>query len=205
MTEQSSQSSGRAKDWQLTASAFYQLLTWLDEGESSSGQAYLELRRRLVGYFDRKKCAAPEDLADETLNRVARRLEAEGTIETETPAKYCYIVARFVFLESLRSQKINSIVEEAAVDKLVNVSPDQAEQTAMREKTLACLERCTKRLDPEKRDLILGYYIGAQQEKIQNRRQMAESLGISVNALSIRACRIRDRLRSCVEHCVTSA
>lgn len=63
------------------------------------------MRARLVAYFDHKNCAAPNDLADETLNRVAHRLEEEGIIESETPAKYCYIVARFVFMENVRAAR----------------------------------------------------------------------------------------------------
>src|SRR2546423_645005 len=78
------------KEWILAPAAFRRLLQWLDEGTDSEGQKYLEMRRRLVAYFDRKSCAAPDELADETLNRVARRLIEEGAIETKTPAKYCY-------------------------------------------------------------------------------------------------------------------
>src|SRR5437773_7282134 len=74
------------KDWQLTQPVFRRLLRWLDQGPGSEGQQYLEMRRRLVAYFDRKNCSGPDDLADETLNRVARRLEEEGHIEAETPA-----------------------------------------------------------------------------------------------------------------------
>jgi len=58
------------KDWVLTPDAFDQLLQWLDQGTSSSGESYLEMRRRLVAYFNRKHCPAPDELADETLNRV---------------------------------------------------------------------------------------------------------------------------------------
>src|SRR5262245_39264859 len=92
----------RKGDWVLTKSAFRQLLAWLDEGANSDGSRYLEIRKRLVLYFDRKNCLTPDELADETLNRVARRLEEEGTITTDAPAHYCYIVARFVLLEDLR-------------------------------------------------------------------------------------------------------
>ena len=103
----------------LTPKAFDALLNWLDEGTDSSGEVYLEMRRRLVAYFDRKNCAAPEELADETLNRVARRLEEEGNITSDTPAHYCYIVARFVFLEYLRARKnevpLNELVRHPAV------------------------------------------------------------------------------------------
>ncbi|MEK7725485.1 MAG: hypothetical protein AAB336_14120, partial [Acidobacteriota bacterium] len=83
------------KNWTMTADAFANLLKWLDEGADSEGQNYLEIRLRLVAYFDRKNCLNPDELADETLNRAARRLQEEGKIESETPAKYCYIVAKF--------------------------------------------------------------------------------------------------------------
>src|SRR5207248_6379497 len=73
-----------------------------DEGVDSGGQKYVEMRRRLVSYFGRKRCLAPDELADDTLNRVARRLEEEGTITDAPPARYCYVVAKFVFLEYLR-------------------------------------------------------------------------------------------------------
>ncbi|MGH9902780.1 MAG: hypothetical protein ACRD68_13310, partial [Pyrinomonadaceae bacterium] len=78
------------KDWALTESAFGRLLDWLDEGVDSGGEKYMEMRRRLVAYFGRKNCQAPGELADETLNRVARRLEEEGAITDATPAHYCY-------------------------------------------------------------------------------------------------------------------
>jgi len=56
------------------------LLKWLDGGADSGGERYLEIRRRLVSYFDRRNCTSPDELADETLNRVARRLEEKGAI-----------------------------------------------------------------------------------------------------------------------------
>ena len=90
------------RDWQPDKAAFDRLLAWLDEGTESRGERYLEMRERLVDYFGRRDCPFPEDLADETLNRVARRLEETGSIDDVVPARYCYIVAKFVFLESLR-------------------------------------------------------------------------------------------------------
>ncbi|HSO73947.1 MAG TPA: hypothetical protein VLU47_03850, partial [Blastocatellia bacterium] len=74
-----------------TQGAFHRLLGWLDEESDSGGQRYLEIRRRLVLYFDRKNCRTPDELADETLNHVTPRLEEEGAIITDTPANYCYI------------------------------------------------------------------------------------------------------------------
>lgn len=192
-----------AKEWTLGASAFHRLLEWLDEGAGSSGQSYLELRRRLVAYFDRKDCPAPDDLADETLNRVARRLDELGTIDIEAPAKYCYIIARHVFLENLRERQNYRLLDDAA-PQTVTSPPDPDDEKVVREKMLDCLEGCTKTIDAAKRDLILRYYIGKQQVKIKNRQALARELGISVNALSIRACRIREKLGACVKQCVST-
>src|SRR4051812_11112551 len=105
MSDTSIPESTRKSDWTLTQQAFRRLLEWLDEGKGSEGDSYLEIRKRLVLFFDRKNCRLPEELADETLNRVARRLEEEGKIVGDSPARYCYIVARFVLLEWFREEK----------------------------------------------------------------------------------------------------
>jgi hypothetical protein len=68
------------KDWTPTESSLQQFLHWLDEGVDSGGQKYLEMRRRLVTYFDRKNCLSADELADETLSRVAQKLQEKGSI-----------------------------------------------------------------------------------------------------------------------------
>lgn len=186
------------KNWSITPDIFKRLLKWLDEGESSDGQKYLEMRGRLIAFFDRKNCLLPDELADETLNRVARRLEEEGKIETETPAKYCYITARFIFLESLRGKEKQNIPLDDSLKQSAAAETNEKEE---KEKMLDCLENCTGKLDAQNREIILGYYVGEERTKIENRRAIAARLEISVNALSIRACRIRDKLETCVKKC----
>ena len=197
------------KDWVLTPGAFANLLSWLDEGGDSGGERYLEMRRRLVSYFDRKNCVAPEELTDETLNRVARRLEEEGSITNTLPAQYCYIVAKYVFLEYYRRSD-RSQVSFDDLSRSGRVAPDAAaasdleEDRASKEKMLGCLDHCLENLDPDNRDLIIQYYRGEQRTKIENRRAAAARLGITMNALSIRAFRLRDRLEACVRKCSNS-
>jgi hypothetical protein len=102
------------KDWILNPQAFRQFLNWLDEGVDSNGERYLEMRRRLARYFDRRGCSSPDDLADETLNRVARQLEEKGEIVGASPAHYCYIVAKFVFQEfGRRSEQNQTSLDQA--------------------------------------------------------------------------------------------
>lgn len=192
------------KDWTLTSSALDRLLIWLDEGRNSEGQRYLEMRRRLSSYFDRKNCSIPDELADETLNRVARRLQEDAGIGSEIPAKYCYIVARFVFMEHLRAQEKDEALRRQIQRQQQENNPKREIeiQNEIKEKMLYCLEQCTGKLAPSNRELILRYYIGKERVKIENRRALAESLGMTMNALSIRACRIRDELEACVKTCV---
>jgi DNA-directed RNA polymerase specialized sigma24 family protein len=182
--------------------AFRQFLHWLDDGADSRGEKYLEMRRRLVAYFDRKNCVAPDDLADETLNRVARRLEEEGAITGTAPAQYCYITAKFVFLEYLRegarSQTSLSEMSPGEADAVLGAASVADAEVQSKESLSACLEECLASLAPADRDLILNYYQGEQRSKIEGRRVLATRLHLSVNALSIKACRIRNKLEVCV-------
>lgn len=188
----------------LTPLAFGRLLEWLDEGVASNGEAYLEMRRRLVSYFDRRNRPAPDELADDTLNRIARTLEETGAIAITPAARYCYVVAKFVLLEDLRRREHTNVSIDAPrgdVAKGLGTSPQPDEGLAIRERRLGCLERCLEELTPAQRELIVEYYQDERREKIERRRHMASRLSISMNALGIRACRIRDALERCVGTC----
>jgi DNA-directed RNA polymerase specialized sigma24 family protein len=190
----------------LTEVAFSRLLSWLDNGEESSGGTYLEMRRRLVLYFDRRNRWDADELADETLNRIGKTLEATGAIAVTPPARYCYVVARFVRLENFRRQRLQVSIEESHGAE-VSALPEPAhlvadEGLAIREHRLDCLERCLDQRKPDQRQLVVDYYRD-EQRQIERRRDMASRLGITMNALSIRACRIRGSLEACVESCRT--
>ena len=187
---------------ELSQFVFERLLSWLDDGTESHGERYLEMRRRLVSYFDRRNRPAADELADETLNRVARTLEQTGGIATRPPARYCYVIARFVLLEDLRRERRHVGLDETR--QTIDVRASMAEPTedlTLREQRLDCLDRCLERLKPEQRMLIVDYYRDSRRQKIERRRELADRLGISMNALAIRACRIRDALLTCLEEC----
>ena len=198
----------RRGGWTLSKDALQRLLNWLDDGANSDGYAYVAMRRRLRDYFDRKNCQAADDLADETLTRVARRLEEEGITRDDTPARYCYIVARFVFLEHLREIKAHRLLAQGSGDVVPQPftppAADAAEATGAQETLLACLQKCVEELDQLNQKIITLYYIGSERAKIDNRRNLAESLGLTQNALTIRACRIRTRLDACVRRCASA-
>ena len=95
--------------------------------------------------------------------------------------------------------EVESETGHRSLEPAVKPQPDSA--AATREKMLDCLDRSLKRLTAEESLLILEYYQGEQQEKIQRRAQIAMLLGVTANALSIRACRIRNKLEALVRAC----
>jgi DNA-directed RNA polymerase specialized sigma24 family protein len=186
--------------------AFRQFLSWLDEGVDSGGEKYVDMRRRLAVYFDRRNCFSADDLADETLNRVARRLEEEGTISDTVPARYCYIVARFVFLEHIRQTRHGHVrLDERSGDPVLPATGSSDPDVAVRQALLDGLDRCLQQLKAQDRELILEYYRGEQRVKIERRRELAAGLRLTMNAVSIRACRIRDKLETCLKTHATNA
>jgi RNA polymerase sigma factor (sigma-70 family) len=189
----------------LTQLAFDRLLEWLDDGVDSHGERYLEMRRRLVSYFVRRNRPSADDLADETLNRVARTLEQTGVIATRPPARYCYVVARFVMLEDIRNERKQTPLDDM---RTAEVSRSRAlslvgsdEKGAQREQRLECLDHCLEQLRLDQRELIVEYYRDERRQKIERRRELANRLGISMNALGIRVLRIRESLLTCVQTC----
>jgi DNA-directed RNA polymerase specialized sigma24 family protein len=174
----------------------------LDSGVDSGGEKYLEMRRRLADYFARRQCAAADDLADETLNRVARRLSEEPGITDTPPGRYCYITAKFVFLEHLRRATPDSnVTPPGDGEMLSSLAAPAAPNADVRQRLLDCLDRCLETLAPRDRELILEYYRGDERARIEHRRALAARLGLTLNAVSIRACRIRDTLEACVRSC----
>ena len=182
-----------------TETAFARLLRWLDDGEDSHGARYLQMRHRLVAYFERRGRTSADSLVDETFNRISRTLDVSGRIGVRPPARYCFIVARYVFLEDVRRERRCVPFDdgrgdlEAGTDALESLAT-----TVEREQQLARLERCLASLTPEQRELAIEYYRGAKRQRIERRRELAERMGISMNALGIRMSRLRTRLQACM-------
>jgi DNA phosphorothioation-dependent restriction protein DptG len=57
-------------------------------------------------------------------------------------------------------------------------------------------------LPVEDQKFIKQYYEETQRVKINNRKSMGERLGISQNALVLRAFHIRRRLKRCINKCL---
>lgn len=184
------------RKWSLTQEAFDRLLACLADEREAAGEKYLEIRRNLIRFFEWRGCPFPEDHADETVNRVARRL-SEGE-ELRTPSAYFIGVARLLVLEIVKARaKESQALEEIAFSTVEPVEPTGDEPR------IECLQQCLGTLSSENRQLILQYYQGEKSEKISNRKQLTTRLGVPLNTLRMRALRLRERLQGCVEQCVS--
>jgi hypothetical protein len=191
------------RDSETSGTSFTRLLRWLDDGVDSKGERYLEIRRRLVEYFDRRNRSAPDILADSTLDRVSRTLEESGHIRVTPPARYCYVVARYVLLEDIRKSQREIPFDETRPMSLPDSSRNRAATDEITERSLRCLAHCLKRLKADDRKLIVEYYRDAKRQRIDRRRELARALGITMNALAIRMWRLRASLEACVGSCRT--
>ena len=188
------------KDWVLTGDALSRLLNYLDPNQDLAAEEYERLRQMLIVFFQYRGLTNPDQLADDTINRVARRL-SEGEQIDASPRTYFYAVARNVWREQLVSPRVPASVDDLPPSVLAMDSI--AESTHIeREQRFECLERCLAQLPPDTRELILNYYHGEKSSKIQTRKELAAQLGIQPNALRIRVCRIRDKLEQCVRNCL---
>ena len=179
------------KKWVLTQAAFDTLLAWLSPDRDEAGAKYEAIRARLIRIFISRGCDEAEDLADETINRVVARLgDVAGGYEGD-PAFYFYGVAKKVRQE-YDKRKFRPAPE-----------PQPAHEDV--EQEYACLEECMRALPAEQGRLVLEYYQGDKRAKVINRRRLAQELDIALNALRIRAHRIRAALQRCVEACLARA
>jgi DNA-directed RNA polymerase specialized sigma24 family protein len=181
----------------LTAESFDRLLAQLDPDRERAGELYETIRRKLVRLFEWRGCISPEDLADETINRVARRLAEGVELRSNDPYGYFCGVAHLLYKEVLR----RAAREHRAIESGHWPSPALTEDDEPSDPRLESLRRCLQRLPPDQRDLVLRYYQGKNDQgdhNIRARQALASDLGVPMNALRIRVHRARRKLESCV-------
>lgn len=182
----------------LTATAFANLLDFLDRDREQAGARYEDLRRTLIRFFEWQGAPFPEEHTDETFNRVAGKLAAGAKIKNIR--SYCYEVARLVCLEAFKGHDSKrSPLETTDLESITSLQTDEGVEKEMR---LSCLDNCLERLSGENRELILQYYRDDSRARIDHRKVLAQRAGLRRDALANRAQRIRDRLEQCVITCL---
>ena len=183
-------------EWSLTREALDKLLAAFSRDTDEAAKQYEALRSKLIRYFEWREVPLADDKTDETFNRVARRID-EGK-QIDNVVGYAYRVAYFVFLESLNEPELIDIDQEGVPPPTVEPQFEDTEQ----EPRQRCFDSCLEELPVKNRNIILVYYEGERRTKIERRKKLAEQLKISLDALRIRAHRIRKGLEECITSCL---
>ncbi len=189
MSAETSARPGTRREWRLTKGAFDRLLKTLDRDRERAALAYEDLRERIMGLLQWWGAGRAAELADETLDRVAQKLEEGAVIADGSLGAYVRGVARMVFYESTREPS-----EQLSDRELVSPATDDSEAA------LVCLDRCLASLAHDERKLVLRYYDNGRRAEL--RQRIADEMKISMSALRIRTHRLRDRLERCVTACL---
>jgi RNA polymerase sigma factor (sigma-70 family) len=178
---------------------FDALLRRLGPDREVAGARYEELRRRLLTVFTYRGCGNAEDLADETMDRVARRLAEMASDDTiPDPGPFIFGVAWNVAREAIRQHRTVALPERYDPPDPRTFGSSARDEPAEQE----CLDRCLRCLTAEDREVLLTYYQEQGLAKIRQRSLIARELNISSNALRLRIHRLTSRLRECVFHCL---
>jgi len=178
----------RVKD--LTQPDFERLLVWLDADRERAGEIYERIRWRLVTILASRGCPQAEELADETIDRVARRVaDIERT----------YVGDKAIYFLGVMNNVHHEYLRRPASPRLL---PNQDDDGDAREQIHLCLDTCLERLAPYSRQLIERYYAADKKAKIDLRKLVARELGIKPATLRLRALRIREKLQTCIESCL---
>jgi len=176
---------------EVTREKFASFLAWLSPQGESAGEEYERLRFRLCTFFSQRHCRFSDELADETINRVILKSSEENI---ENKLAYCYGVAKNVYRESLRKERDHLNIDEVSI-----AAKAPAEQNFSAE----CLDRCLAELSPENRTLILDYFSEVKLAKIELHRRISESFEMTQTALRMRVMRIKQKLKICVQECMS--
>ncbi|HSO75349.1 MAG TPA: hypothetical protein VLU47_10975, partial [Blastocatellia bacterium] len=120
-------------EWVLSQEAFDSCLAWLDPDRERAGEKYEEIRSKLIKIFAHRGCPIAEELTDEAINRVSRRVPDIAGTYVGDPALYFYGVAHKVYLEHVKKRPEPKPLPP----------PEPTEEV---ERNYECLERCMEEL-----------------------------------------------------------
>src|SRR5262249_26633424 len=152
-----------------------------------AAERYRVIHKRLTKIFVCRGSSTPEELADRTIDRVARKIETMQEEYVGDPVYYFCSIAINILRESIRKDRLPTFLP-----------PPQAPPDESQERYDACLKTCLDKLPLEDRAFVLEYHKMEKQAKIDHHKEMAAHLGVNMNVLRIHACRLRAVLEKCI-------
>jgi hypothetical protein len=172
---------------------FARILTLLSPDPDEAGRRYTRLHQKLTGFFSMKGVSDPLSAADETIDRAVTKIVA-GAILPDAE-KYCFGIARNVAKERRRTMHREIVSFQEFIQAVDDFPVDQLERI------LGILKPCFEQLTVEEQQLLVGYCQEIKgRARAEHRRQLAETMKVTVPALRIKVTRLRTRLTDCVQH-----
>jgi DNA-directed RNA polymerase specialized sigma24 family protein len=190
------------KEWTLTSESFERLLLWLDADRDRAGEKYEKIRSALIKRFRQLGSCEPDELTNETFDRVARKLPEIVNTYHGDREPYFFSVAYYIHKEHSRRVIIMPLDNDTTVADADAPAPDRIIDETDEELLDSCLKHCMGKLTANKREMILRYYRGQRDVKIKLRRELADSMGIRLTNLRLKAQRIRLELKKCILDCM---
>src|SRR6266571_2044093 len=155
---------------------FDRLLVWLDPDPERAGVVYEKIRWRLIAILASRGCPIAEELADETIDRVARRVaDIQAT----------YVGDRAIYFLGVMNNVHHEYLKRPQPPRLV----ERDDHVETMERIHQCLDNCLSKLAPHARELIEQYYAESKRAKINLRKLIARQFGIKSSTLRLRALR----------------
>lgn len=176
---------------------FDRLLQWFGPDRGISGKKYLETHEKLTRLFHFNGCNRPEDLADEVMNRVAKK---PPSLSNPNGGHVAVLIgfARKVLHEYWREKALFEELSDRCEER------SSTDETTLKEIMDLCLENCLGRLGDNNKHLLLEYHQYGLGEKVKHRKAMAEDRRTTLNALRLKACRLKSEVGDCVKRCSQS-
>lgn len=187
------------KEFSLTQKDFDGLLGWLSDDREEAGRQYEKIRDGLTRFFRFRGCPDPEMLADETINRVAVKVDSLDNSKGVKTISIFYGFASHIFMEYRRDVRNRDVsLSEINLPEKPTINFSDEAKTDEYD----CLEKCLAKLSDDDKKLVINYYSKDKIEKFELRKILAETLHISSNTLYTRVYRIKAALRNCIEKCL---
>ena len=172
--------------------AFGKLLDLLNPDEETAAIEYRKLHQRLSRFFEWNSVEDPDALADKAIDRLCRRVGEDNAVEpVRNPSSFALGIARLLLQEETRRQQRQTEAERYWEIRDPVSSPEVEEMDK-------ALQHCLAKLPPERRALIEKYYANGETKKARLHQELADNLGLTINALRNRALRARQDLEACM-------
>lgn len=187
----------------------------------SVDESFVQLRKHLEKRFPCWRFSDADELIDKSITRLMRKVaefEKRGERVADLKA-YASKIALMITLEHNRPKPVEIDPEpspdskSSSASKIFRYVPDVEIGAIEKEIAKDCMMHCLERISRERRVLLFDYYGGDSNEKKQRRRRLAlgsvggpagagpEPSERQVKNLQTRVCKVKSKLRECLEEC----